>query len=75
MREKTARRLVALEARQGSTQLEPVWLSVQTEADLPAALAARRWPPAKVYIGVSPDDWDDDWGTGDETSTAAPTSA
>ena len=58
MREKTARRLVALEARQGSTQLEPVWLSVPTEADLPAALAARRWPPAAVYIGVSPDDWD-----------------
>ncbi len=55
----TERRLVALEAAQlaAGQQPEPAWVSVQSEAALPAALAARRQPPAKVYIGVGPDDW------------------
>lgn len=53
------RRLAALEAVAATRQApEPAWVAVRCEADLPAALAARRRPPGKIYIGVSPDDWD-----------------
>ncbi len=59
MAKETERRLSALERRQlvaGSAR--PTWVSVQTEAEA-AAAAVRYGPgPIKVYVGISPDDWD-----------------
>lgn len=56
-----ARRLQALEAVQltAGQQPEPAYICVQSETEIPARLAAigRR---VRVYMGVCPDDWDQD---------------
>ena len=55
-----SKRLERVEARQPSPTCPP-YLSVATAEDLPAALAC--WPVGcfvKVYVGVSPDDWDNE---------------
>jgi hypothetical protein len=55
------RRVERIEARQRPGAAAPTWLAADTEADLSAALAAM---PAgwrgNGYIGISPDDWDDE---------------
>lgn len=53
------RRLRALEQRRAAaaSSSEPGWVSVQSLAELPAALATSR-RRCKVYVGCSPDDWD-----------------
>lgn len=55
------KRVERLEAVNRPGAAAPTWLAVETEADLPAALAALPdgWR-GNVYIGVSPDDWDNE---------------
>jgi hypothetical protein len=55
------KRVDRIEARQRPGAAQPTWLAVDTEADLPAALAAMPdgWR-GNGYIGISPDDWDTD---------------
>ena len=58
MAKETERRLSVLErqvATSGSQR--PLWVSVQTEAEA-AATVAQHGGRIKVYVGVSPDDWD-----------------
>ena len=58
-------RLHALEQVATATGQQPAYICVQSEAEIPARLAAigRR---VRVYMGVCPDDWDQD-----ETDQAA----
>lgn len=58
-------RLQALEQVATPTSQQPAYICVQSEAEIPARLAAigRR---VRVYMGVCPDDWDQD-----ETDQAA----
>lgn len=55
------KRVDRLEARHPPGAAQPTWLAVANEADLDAALAALPdgWR-GNCYIGISPDDWDDD---------------
>ncbi len=58
MAKETERRLSVLErqvATSGSQR--PMWVSVQTEAAAAAAVA-QYGSGCKVYVGISPDDWD-----------------
>ncbi len=64
-RQQNERRLCALEVAQLATTQEPGYICVQSEAEIPAALAARG-KRVRVYVGVCPDDWDAD----DEQSSA-----
>ena len=58
MAKETERRLSVLERRQVATG-RPLYVSVQTEEEAAAAVA-RYGLPLKVYVGISPDDWDSD---------------
>ena len=62
------RRVVALEqAKAPTSSAPPTWVSVQTEAE--AAAVARRG--VKVYVGVSPDDWDEEHEAGGQAAESA----
>jgi hypothetical protein len=66
MRDKVDRRLSALErAAAPTSSAPPIWVSVATEA------AAASYRGVKVYVGVSPDDWDADHETGTATAQRA----
>lgn len=58
MRSKVERRLGALErAAAPTSSAPPTWVSVATEAE------AAGYRGVKVYVGISPDDWDTDHET------------
>ena len=59
MATQTERRLSVLERRQVATG-RPLYVSVQTAAEAQAALKHYGPGPLKVYVGISPDDWDTD---------------
>ena len=52
-------RLAAARERKAKAATSPGYVSVKDESEIGAAVAAAGGFPVKIYVGCSPDDWDD----------------